>query len=411
MPTPLKTVRLDIDAAEFQHQLVDILNRGGVSFQQAVRNAVITGMSRQLDELATTGTCLGYAFKNGNQSRIVSLREATAEDGFDFWYLDLQIDLVPGSLLSEKQISKPNVMRWIPIDYGSGVRKAFKFKHTKMKTRERYEIQIVHPHVPATLLKAVLQQFKKNCPCSPQHLTPISAGVWEWRQAFGCVLCGEQYFCDCFRTAIVKAQQSELSDYCDFDSDKVPEIANEPKYRKGICHLCTGTPSNLVYCSPMYGSVIKQRYGAYIEKFRIAEDLSARDAENKVRGILNLPHIGDGWINETQLFNFVKVFFASYEVVREASPSWLGNQRIDIFVPALSLAIEYQGQQHFQPVKRFGGDTGFLAAQLRDKRKRHLCKENDVALVYFTHAEELSIERVEQKLSRYLPASDSQPSL
>jgi len=42
-------LRLDIDQTEFQHQLVDILSRGGVSFQQAVRSAVIKGMSRQLE--------------------------------------------------------------------------------------------------------------------------------------------------------------------------------------------------------------------------------------------------------------------------------------------------------------------------------------------------------------------------
>jgi hypothetical protein len=225
-------LRLDIDQTEFQHQLVDILSRGGVSFQQAVRSAVIKGMSRQLDELAASGTCLGYAFKNGGQSRIASLREAIAKNGFDFWYLDLQIDLVPGSLLSETQIAKPEVMRWIPIDYGGGVQKAFKFKHKSMKSRERFEIQIVHPDVPATLLKAVSQHFKKDCPCSPQHLTPISAGVWEWRQAFGCVICAEQYFCDCFRTAIVKAQQSERSEYgadtCRQSGRRMPPFAAQP---------------------------------------------------------------------------------------------------------------------------------------------------------------------------------------
>jgi hypothetical protein len=153
----------------------------------------------------------------------------------------------------------------------------------------------------------------------------------------------------------------------------------------------------------MYGSSVKVRYGAYIEKFAIAESLSPRDAENKVRDLLDIPRIGEGWLNETQLFRLVGILFAGHEVVREARPSWLGTQRIDIFLPALSLAIEYQGEQHFEPVKRFGGKEAFDKGQQRDKRKALLCKENGVELVYFTHAEELTGERIEKKLRKYLP--------
>jgi hypothetical protein len=160
----------------------------------------------------------------------------------------------------------------------------------------------------------------------------------------------------------------------------------------------------------MYGSAIKVRYGAYIEKFAIAEDLSARDAENKVRDILGVPRIGEGWINETQLFKLVKMLFADYEVVREARTDWLGSQRIDIFIPALSVAIEYQGEQHFRPVALFGGEAGLREAQLRDKRKRKLCKENGVGLVYFKHTEDLSVEQVEKRLKQFLPDTQASPN-
>jgi hypothetical protein len=155
----------------------------------------------------------------------------------------------------------------------------------------------------------------------------------------------------------------------------------------------------------MYGSIVKVHYGAYIEKFAISESISAHDAENKVREVLGVPRIGEGWISETQLFNLVRMLFADYEILREARTDWLGNQRLDIFIPNLSLAIEYQGEQHFKPVERFGGQAAFHEGQQRDKRKRQLCKKNGVELVYFTHAENLSAEWVEKKLSRFLPTS------
>jgi hypothetical protein len=42
-------------------------------------------------------------------------------------------------------------------------------------------------------------------------------------------------------------------------------------------------------------------------------------------------------------------------------------------------------------------------ARVRDKRKRQLCKENGVKLIYFTPTEDLSVERVEKKLKPFLP--------
>lgn len=401
---------LDIDEAEFTDQLVAMLTQGGVSLHHAVATAVKTGISRNLDRLVAAGTCLRYGFKNGGQSRIRSLKEAAEHDGFDYWYLDIQIDLLPGSEVSERDVSRPSGLEWLAIDYGSGVQKAFKFKRVTMKTRERYEIQILHPRISAKFFEAVLQHFPKECPCSSRHLMPVPVGVWEWRQTFGCVICGKSFLCECFRTAMKKSAESEKQKICCGADD--PEFGKlirfidkewSAHYRSNICHLCTGKPSNLLYCIPMYGSAVKVRYGAYIEKFAIAEGLSSRDAENKVRDILQLPRIGEGWISETQLFRLVQLFFSNYEVVREARPDWLGNQRLDFFIPALSLAIEYQGEQHFMSVERFGGERGLHNAKLRDRRKRQLCKENGVRLVYFTYAEELSVERVEKKLRQFLP--------
>jgi hypothetical protein len=404
---------LDIDETEFKQQLFAMLNCGGTSLQNAVMTVVKTCIAQQLERLIVAGSCLQYEFKNGGQSRIESLKQAIECGGFDFWYLDVQVDLHPGTVLSEQDVAQPSAMQWLPINYGGGVRRTFQFKRITMNTRERYVIKILHPLVPVPIIKAVLDQFKGECPCNSQHLVPTHAGAWEWQQTFGCLLCGKQYFCDCFRTAIAKFNESEEQQCCDDgDLDQEQYLTDDKSpigYREGICHLCTGTPSTLIYCHPMYGSAIKVRYGAYIEKFAIAENLSSRDAENKVRDILDVPRIGEGWISETQLFNLARVFFSGYEVVREAHTDWLGNQRLDIFVPALSVAIEYQGEQHFQPVKRFGGEAGFREGQLRDRRKRQLCKENGVKLVYFTHKEELSVERVERRLKPFLPASKSKP--
>jgi hypothetical protein len=129
-----------------------------------------------------------------------------------------------------------------------------------------------------------------------------------------------------------------------------------------------------------------------------------------VRDILGVPRIGEGWISETQLFKLVKLLFTDHEVIREARFDWLGSQRIDIFIPAFAVAIEYQGVQHFKPVELFGGEAGFREAQIRDKRKRQLCKANGIKLIYFAHSEELSVEQVEKKLKQFLPDTPVSPN-
>ena len=47
------------------------------------------------------------------------------------------------------------------------------------------------------------------------------------------------------------------------------------------------------------------------------------------------------------------------------------------------MSIECQGGQHFFPVEHFGGDKGFKNTLERDKRKKKLCEENGIKLLYF----------------------------
>ena len=48
---------------------------------------------------------------------------------------------------------------------------------------------------------------------------------------------------------------------------------------------------------------------------------------------------------------------------------WLNRQRLDFFLPDYNIAIEYQGEQHFKPIKYFGGEKRFIDRIERDKKK------------------------------------------
>ena len=68
-----------------------------------------------------------------------------------------------------------------------------------------------------------------------------------------------------------------------------------------------------------------------------------------------------------------------FEVNKLTIP-WIGLQRFDIYMPKYNIAIEYNGVQHYKPVKAFGGKENFLIRNKKDEQKRKLCKENNCFL-------------------------------
>ena len=73
---------------------------------------------------------------------------------------------------------------------------------------------------------------------------------------------------------------------------------------------------------------------------------------------------------------------------------------IDIFVPSVKLAIEYDGRQHFEPVHYFGGQAAFDGIIKRDALKNRLVEESSIInkLIRFGYKEKITKEYVMQKL-------------
>ena len=62
-------------------------------------------------------------------------------------------------------------------------------------------------------------------------------------------------------------------------------------------------------------------------------------------------------------------------------PEWLGRQSLDLYIPSLRTAVEYQGIQHYLPVEFFGGEEALKQRQELDLKKQKLCGKNDVRLI------------------------------
>lgn len=59
----------------------------------------------------------------------------------------------------------------------------------------------------------------------------------------------------------------------------------------------------------------------------------------------------------------------------------------DFYLPELNICIEYDGYQHFKPVKYFGGEESFKTIKISDKIKTEYCKINNIQLIRISYFE------------------------
>lgn len=92
--------------------------------------------------------------------------------------------------------------------------------------------------------------------------------------------------------------------------------------------------------------------------------------------------------SQTRIFQKLKSTFPDINFIWEYKSEWLGEQRIDIFLPDYNIAIEYNGEQHYFPVEVFGGEERFQWQIQQDELKIEKCKNNHVDLLVIKYDNE-----------------------
>lgn len=76
---------------------------------------------------------------------------------------------------------------------------------------------------------------------------------------------------------------------------------------------------------------------------------------------------------------------------------WLGGMSLDFYIEDMNIAIECQGVQHFEDKEFFNKRESLSERVERDLRKRRLCKENNIELIYFLENQYLKYANGENK--------------
>ncbi len=66
--------------------------------------------------------------------------------------------------------------------------------------------------------------------------------------------------------------------------------------------------------------------------------------------------------------------------------------RFDFYLPELNTCIEYQGEQHYNPISIFGGEEALKKQIIKDQVKRKYCTDNNIKLLEISYRD--SIEKV-----------------
>lgn len=65
----------------------------------------------------------------------------------------------------------------------------------------------------------------------------------------------------------------------------------------------------------------------------------------------------------------------------------LGKLRFDFFIEKHNLLIEYDGQQHFKPIKQFGGEEYIKQLIIHDNTKNEYAITNKINLLRISYSE------------------------
>jgi very-short-patch-repair endonuclease len=69
----------------------------------------------------------------------------------------------------------------------------------------------------------------------------------------------------------------------------------------------------------------------------------------------------------------------------------------DFYLPDYDICIEYDGEQHFMPVEKFGGINSFNKIKKNDIIKNEFCKKNNITLIRINYKQIKNIKKIIQK--------------
>lgn len=104
-----------------------------------------------------------------------------------------------------------------------------------------------------------------------------------------------------------------------------------------------------------------------------------------------------------ELLEVVRQLYPYQRIELEYNIANRGALFLDIYLPRLKIAFEYDGRQHFEYNEHFHGSRdNFIKARRRDDEKDELCEQQGITLIRVAYNEKMDKELVLSKLEKAL---------
>ena len=333
-----------------------------------------------------------------------------SQHGYSTWYPEVRFATRKDCALDITSVEASG-LELGGIRYGGGIEQQYTHKQKILKTQVNHTVRFSRLTIPSDVFMQVVNSIDHATNRIPQ---PIIANLTVGCQnfvddriagfrtvAFDHAVTGERRFCRCNSDAhgsMLSEAKSRASAFVPGSwPHRVVDLLERAAYTEGLCHFCVSERHGREAPAEWYGPQIRKHFGPYVDLLVRTKnmDLGTAEAETKRRLALSR------WTREEELYELIRGLFPDELVRREASPIWLGRQRLDIYLPRVALAVEHQGEQHYRPIDVFGGEHAFARTRERDERKRALCRENGVAVVDIRFDDVLTSGILRRRLQRW----------
>ena len=315
---------------------------------------------------------------------------------------------LPGLSIGNIMIQVENKDCELEIELGQGISSTGYAYHISRRKRKSYFCLfgvMFHPE----FLRPIIERRLIKHTDSKERLDEIRLGAITYPIIYIDRITARLFTCSCFSEHFNVAHDIErLLPYGNSEEEIRNRVRNITPL-DGICHLCNGGIPKQTYGHRMYYSSFMQRYLPYhnltsrIKHGRTTfEGKEYRQIENELRERFGYPKVGHQWVVETTVYKAICRLFPDYQAVRHYRGRELEGLELDIWLPDLKVGVEYQGEQHYKPVKHWGGKAGLERRIANDRRKRVLCKKLGYHLVEVKYTEELSDQLLKDKLAAAL---------
>lgn len=95
---------------------------------------------------------------------------------------------------------------------------------------------------------------------------------------------------------------------------------------------------------------------------------------------------GRGSNNQRKLYSMLKELYPGMDIIYEYKLP--NNQRVDLFIPILGIAVEYDGEQHFNFIDAWHKDlNGFISQKKMDSSKDKILYDMGIKLVRIPYSD------------------------